>query len=44
MKLPPSRNFISEHLRARDVSLFHLLVARMSIEQRLDYIKELLDR
>lgn len=41
--LPIPRNFISEHLRARDVSIFTLLVARMSIEQRLDFIGELLD-
>lgn len=42
--LPPRpRNFITEHLRAKDIQMLWLVVARMSIEQRLDYIAELLN-
>jgi hypothetical protein len=44
MKFPPSRNFITEHLRAKDIQIFHLVVARMSIEERLTYLEELLNR
>lgn len=45
MKLPPARNFIAEHLRTKaDLSMFRLMVAHMTIEQRLDFIAELLNR